>query len=1064
MNPAGMKTIIISHPELVFLSFSSVLESTMQRDGRNSNKILLVESHDSNGMLRRLLETSRCQLLSPASPDPEIVLSAIETYGPDLVLIEPSSGEPKAIDTLVGQLRSECAVPISCLDPAVANCLFDSFANSRSQTANENSEQKAREAQLLKAQNETEQALTQLNETTASLKQAQKFARLGTWSYDVATRTFTWSEELNLLLERPKLIETVEELFVAVPEESRIRLREMLGSPEVIDPEDGHSYSYWHPDGHLMHFQVTGVPIRDETGEIVRVEGVSQDITESTHNKANIQTQLHRQETAAAISSSFVGPDDFDTQVDRALSLLGNHLQISRAYLFQDEPAQRRWVISNAWAAKGFEAQVEKKNSLAYDTFPGGEERVRERMIIDDVQVLPPPLREFVAAQDIKSFICFPLQTDSEFFGFFGLDECTRQRNWRSSEISIMETCAGIITAALKRQKDEAEIQHLHFMSDFALELTGAGYFHVPLDDSGIYFSSANKVKFMGDPPRPGHRYRVIEDWFDHVKAGDPKAAETTWKAFEDAVAGRIPIYDAQYAYRRPADGRIIWVHTRGKVVKDEAGNATDMYGVTREITHRVQAQRNLEEARDASDRANRAKSQFLANMSHEIRTPMNAILGYSQLMHRDPGLTPTMEAHLDIIQTSGEHLLSLINDVLEMSKIEAGRVQLHPDTFDFYHFIADIENMLRMRTEMEGLRFTCHIDQDVPRRICADEGKIRQILINMLSNAVKFTPEGTIKLRVQTAPAPEGRTGIAVEVEDTGVGIAPDELPRVFDHFEQTDSGRRQGEGTGLGMPISRKYARMLDGDITVVSELGQGSTFRLEFLADPPLATTSEPCDSARVGFPVLMPGQQNNRILIVDDQETNRILLASLLQEMGFQVKEAVDGEEAVRAFTDWQPDLIFMDAMMPVLNGFEATQQIKNSDRGNQIPVVMVTASALEEQKEKAEAHGADDFIRKPYKEEEIWRALENHLEVKFQFIQPADRSEGARQNAQMRREFETMPPVLRVKISSAVSLADQESLLQLLDELESYCPQLTESLRADTLEFNYTNIKSLLNLS
>ena len=603
-----------------------------------------------------------------------------------------------------------------------------------------------------------------------------------------------------------------------------------------------------------------------------------------------------------------------------------------------------------------------------------------------------------------------------------------------------------------ERTAREEELRQMHFLSEIALDLADAGYWRVLLDGSNEYISSPNKVRFMGDPPRPGHRYHVVDDWFVHLKEADAGLAEQTWSAFEDALAGRIPDFDTVYAYRRPVDGRIIHVHTRGMVVRDEAGEVVDMYGVSRDITRMVHAQRHLEEARDAAEAANRAKSLFLANMSHEIRTPMNAILGYSQLMLRDKELSQQQAQRVGVIQTSGEHLLGLINDVLEMSKIEAGRVELHEAPFDFHGLVGDIENMFRVRTQEKHLQFRCDVAETVPRRIRADQGKLRQILINLLGNAVKFTEAGEVVLRVAADALGDKRVRVVVEVEDTGIGIEAEAQQRIFDYFEQAKAGRTPGEGSGLGLPISRKYADLMEAELSLASEPGQGSVFRLEFPArlevgDPAATPDNELFESMPLtGLPA---GHGEVRVLIVDDQETNRDLLANLLVDLKFTVRQAADGEQALAAVADWRPHLVLMDMMMPVMDGCEATRRIKEMPGQAGTPVIMVTANVMQEQRDEAMAAGADGFIRKPFRLEEVWRKIARQLSLE---VAPPPEPEETLDDAD--------PDLLR-RIATAAVVCDYNELLGLIDRLAETHPVTAGLLRRYAHDFDYQRITTTL---
>ncbi|HEY9641605.1 MAG TPA: PAS domain-containing protein, partial [Coleofasciculaceae cyanobacterium] len=341
-------------------------------------------------------------------------------------------------------------------------------------------------------------------------------------------------------------------------------------------------------------------------------------------------------------------------------------------------------------------------------------------------------------------------------------------------------------------------------------------------------------------------------------------------------------------------------------------------------LSQTQQQAEELKAAKEAADAANRAKSEFLANMSHELRTPLNAILGFTQIMNRDDSLPSRYQQHVSIINRSGEHLLELINDILEMSKIEAGRIALCEEDFDFHQFLSTLEDMLQLIAVSKGLQFVVQQDPNVPRYIRTDQGKLRQILINLLGNAIKFTDEGQVTLRVQTLPdqfaaAPQADPSpldaihtLYFAVEDTGPGIAPEEMKDLFIAFKQTQVGMKSGQGTGLGLPISQRCVRLMGGEITVESIVGQGTTFSFNI-----------PVQLAQLGWKVsqqqqvvgLAPNQPAYRILVVDDNLNSRLLITNLLSPLGFEVEVATDGLEAVARWETWRPHLIWMDMRMP-----------------------------------------------------------------------------------------------------------------------------------------------------
>lgn len=395
----------------------------------------------------------------------------------------------------------------------------------------------------------------------------------------------------------------------------------------------------------------------------------------------------------------------------------------------------------------------------------------------------------------------------------------------------------------------------------------------------------------------------------------------------------------------------------------------------------------------EVAETANQAKSTFLANMSHEIRTPMNTILGYSQLMQQDRSLAPPMQHNLDIINRSGEHLLSLINDVLEMSKIEAGHIENKPEHFDVHALLLDIEMMFHEPCERKNLSLRIAYSAELPQYLLADRGKISQILINLLGNSVKFTHQGKIEIRATVLDSKPNTHSthatendifqLVIEVEDSGSGIAPEDYAKVFDSFEQTESGLHSGEGTGLGLSISRKYARLMGGDITFNSELDKGSVFQVTLTCKASERDESLKQENQQRVCGIKTGGIKTNyRILIVDDNRNNRDLLKQMLSPIGFELAEAANGKEAVTAFNHWKPALILMDNRMPVMSGSEACKKIRSTATGVNVVIIAMSASAFEEDKKQILSKGADAFIRKPFKSDELLTTIAKLLNLKY----------------------------------------------------------------------------------
>ncbi len=498
-----------------------------------------------------------------------------------------------------------------------------------------------------------------------------------------------------------------------------------------------------------------------------------------------------------------------------------------------------------------------------------------------------------------------------------------------------------------------------------------------------------------------------------------------------------------------------------------------------RERTEQLRQQTiELARAKEAAEAASQAKSLFLANMSHELRTPLNAVLGFAQLVRRDSALPARQQESIDIIIRSGEHLLSLINDVLEISKIEAGRTMLVEDTFDLGRMLDELEEMMRLRAERKGLRLTFDCAPDVPDYIKADERKLRQVLINLLSNAIKFTEKGDVTLRARTKD--EGRiasqrtsavrpSSLVFEVQDTGPGIAPDELSRLFDLFTQTESGRKMQEGAGLGLYISRQFVQLMGGNIAVTSPVhahpfekgGPGTRFAFDIQAQPAQSPHASRPDSPRRRVVGLEPDQPSYRILIVEDNVENRLLLRKLLDTAGFEVREASNGAEAVELYEQWRPHLIWMDLRLPGLDGYETTQRIKTIAGGTAPTIIALTASVFEDERAAALLVGCDDFVRKPIHENDIFDKVAQHLGVRYIYQEPDQPAAGLPgPGALTAADLAALPFNWIANVRRAATQGEGEAILSLAAQLGPEHANLVKGLKELVQRFQFSQIVAL----
>jgi two-component system sensor histidine kinase/response regulator len=398
---------------------------------------------------------------------------------------------------------------------------------------------------------------------------------------------------------------------------------------------------------------------------------------------------------------------------------------------------------------------------------------------------------------------------------------------------------------------------------------------------------------------------------------------------------------------------------------------------------YQVNLLEQAQQAKDAAERANRAKSDFLSHMSHELRTPLNAIIGYAQYLLRDRTLSTDTQSYLDTINASGEHLLSLINTILSMAKIEAGQMTITPTDFSLPDLVQRLVDMLLPRANDKGLTLTFHLEETLPPYICTDQGKLQQMLLNLLDNAIKFTETGSVSLTVQALPEREEGYGLLFIVNDTGSGIDETQAQRLFQPFSQAEAGRAVQNGTGLGLSISRQFAQLLGGELILASSDQQGSTFHLQLPVTPLHQVKLKPRQPARQVLG-LAPDQAPVRILVADDNEPSRRLLVKLLETVGFEVQAATHGQGAIERWQAWNPHLIFMDLRMPVLDGYQATAHIKQV--ADPAPVIVaLTASAFDEEEQTALDQGCDGFLRKPIREVEVFDEIFKHLGVRYLYV-------------------------------------------------------------------------------
>ena len=612
----------------------------------------------------------------------------------------------------------------------------------------------------------------------------------------------------------------------------------------------------------------------------------------------------------------------------------------------------------------------------------------------------------------------------------------------------------------------------------FALEGSGDGVWDWNLETGQVHYSRQWKAMLGYNEFSIGDS---VEDWRSRIHPDDlPDFQEALEKHFR----AESSVYQNEHRMRCK-DGSWKWILDRGKVIsRAPEGTPLRVIGTHTDITERVKNAEELEqhrnrleelvvartvelaEAKTIAETANRAKSLFLANMSHEIRTPMNAILGFAQVLASDTSISVRQAEHIRTITRSGEHLLRLINDILDMSKIEAGRVTLQPSLFNLHEFLEDIDLLFRGRARAKGLQMVLERDLSVPRQVTMDQSKLRQVMLNLIGNAVKFTETGGVAVRLRAEPASitspdDPRTlRLVVEVDDSGPGISERDLPRMFVAFQQADGGAKAG-GTGLGLAISRNFVEMMGGRLTVTSQLGKGSCFRFDALLEPAPDALAEASPPQR-SIVCLAPEFPPQRVLVVDDLPDNRGLICELLKPIGFEVREADNGAEAIDIFHRWSPHAVLMDMRMPVMDGYEATRRLRATEAGRATTIIAVTASAFEDDEDRVMATGVNAYVRKPFRSEEFLESLGRHLGVRYVYSDDNPQA-GSETEAgdQAPGKLSVLPQSILQAMRQAVAEGDMGRMTDLIRQAETVDSDAARALRKLADRYEYDKLEGWL---
>ena len=800
--------------------------------------------------------------------------------------------------------------------------------------------------------------------------------------------------------------------------------------------------------------------VRDEKGQLVRAICVLHDITR--RRMAEQEQSRHQQELTALNEIVTATTSTLDPRqiLDSVLQSVRNMSRVDRTSIML---LDRESDLLETAAVAGPEGPIAANLRLSRGQGAAGQVLSELKpLVISDVRKSP----QYVATKDLQTggtlaeqkalgYVGFPLVSRGKVIGVLSL-VTTKQREFAPGEIAFLQAVCGAAAVSIENALIHQDIQRRaeklageialqkHYAENVVRSITD-GVFTVDSNNSIVSWNrGAEAITGYSAEDAVG---KMCHEIGQHFQPDGLPLCFTDWCPFAEIRRTLLPL-NAREVAARHRDGRHLTVSISAAPLFDDKGEFQGVVTVFRDVSRE-------RELIDGIQRADRAKSAFLASMSHEIRTPMNAILGFTQLLLRDASLSPTQRQYLETIGRSSEHLQSLIDDVLEMSKIEAGRVSVNLAAFDLRGMMADLTGMFRLRTEAKNLRFEVKVDDGVPDHLVSDERKLRQILINLLGNAIKFTEQGFVAIRVWTESHDGTGSRLLIDVEDSGPGIPTTDRERIFNPFEQAAAGTRAG-GTGLGLAITRQFARLLGGDVSVASEVGRGSCFHVVVAFGPSDAAVHQVATPASrvIG---IKPTGAAHRVLVVDDQPENRRLMSQILEAVGYQVREARDGVEGVAMFSEWKPHAVLMDMLMPKLGGAEAIRQIRVLPEGGTTFILAVSASAFAENREQARNAGADDFLSKPFHESDLLERLRARLGIEYisAAITPS-RTPGpipTRQPGLSSR----IPAELRDQLHTAALHADYDRLMSLANDVAAIDAEAARILRQVVERFDYQQL-------
>jgi PAS domain S-box-containing protein len=759
-------------------------------------------------------------------------------------------------------------------------------------------------------------------------------------------------------------------------------------------------------DGSYKWILARAKALFDENGEPVRMIGSHTDITERRRYEEELQNRastlsLHNQVLAKLARNEKLRLGDLKHNVQILTESVARTLNVERVSVWMAKQESVYWECLNQFTLSSEQHSIEP--DLAIAELPQYYEALQNELVIPVTDALRDPRtcelgEDYLMKFGIVSMLEIPIRQKSSTVGVLCVEHTGAMREWTLEDQGFARSIGDLVILAIEsynRNIAEQKLKEGEERWQLALDGNNDGIWDWNCKTNEVFFSSRYKsmLGYSDHEIAPN-----VDSWLTLIHPEDYDQIMTT---VEKYWAKETAHYIAEHRVRCK-DSSYKWILARGIALFDEDGTPTRMIGSHTDFTDRKQTEIELSLAKEAADFANKAKSEFLANMSHELRTPLNGILGYVQILERDRSLNPKQLEGINVIKQCGSHLLNLIADILDLSKIEAQKMELVEADFHFLNFLQGIVEISAVRSEQKGITFTFLPSANLPIGVCADEKRLRQVLLNLLGNAIKFTKDGGVTFKVDAIAVnipyssldfnpdinDENETTLVMhkvrfQVEDTGIGISLEQLEKIFLPFEQAGNTKANSEGTGLGLAISQKIVGVMGSTIQVSSKAEKGSTF----VVDLNLKAATEKMDWSEINEKltqrkILGFKGESRTILLVDDKWENRTILVKLLQEIGFEIMEASNGQEALDLATCKKPDLIITDLVMPVMDGFEMIRQFRRSPDSQNIIIIVTSASAFSKDETQSLETGGNDFLPKPIHFESLLTKIEKHLEVEW----------------------------------------------------------------------------------